>query len=430
MITQIRETASSTKMLRLSPLALVFAAGMGLVQEAQASTAANAIVRNTVTVNYQNANGTAQAALTATADVTVNLVRVAPTINTPADQTVEVAVTAPYSYLVTARANGDATYNLTQSTPGVPTAPQLTGGQRTITLSTASIVLGGTTTVSSVTFPAGSTAAVAVTVPRDQTSDASINQIAAGDTVVINVGGTDYNFTVSAVTDTTGVGTASLSLAPVVAPAAPIVVPVATIIGEQQPVTLSVTGNDPLPGTAPQYYVDVITTATDSVNAAATVSDTTVTTVLGLNVAVTKWVSNRGAAGTDAPGAGAGAAHPSNPIAGINYFATATANPGDVLEYLVEVTNTGTGTAKQVLVSDPVPQFTTFQAGTLSVDSGAGFAATTDADDGDRAESDGASVYAFPGGKVGGVGGALGDGTPGNVAGNATVRVKFQTKIQ
>jgi len=64
--------------------------------------------------------------------------------------------------------------------------------------------------------------------------------------------------------------------------------------------------------------------------------------------------------------------------------------PGTVLTYTVTVTNNGTGNATNVIITDAVPQYTTYQTGTIKTGATTGtLVARTDASDGDGARYDG-----------------------------------------
>ena len=78
-----------------------------------------------------------------------------------------------------------------------------------------------------------------------------------------------------------------------------------------------------------------------------------------------------------------------------------TANPGEELEYVIAVSNgAGAATATDVVISDPVPNFTTLSSN-IALDDGiapAGFVSTgTAAEDGDFAEVTGNVVYIYAG---------------------------------
>lgn len=78
------------------------------------------------------------------------------------------------------------------------------------------------------------------------------------------------------------------------------------------------------------------------------------------------------------------------PYLGLAKSVTPTGNqpPGTVLTYSVVVTNNGTGQAQNVVITDAVPTNTTYNSGTLIVDT----ASKTDADDTDEASCDGSTA--------------------------------------
>ena len=64
--------------------------------------------------------------------------------------------------------------------------------------------------------------------------------------------------------------------------------------------------------------------------------------------------------------------------------------PGTELTYTVEVTNSGTGTATNVVITDPVPQYTTYKTATIKTGSSLATLVTrTDDNDGDGGTFDG-----------------------------------------
>lgn len=65
--------------------------------------------------------------------------------------------------------------------------------------------------------------------------------------------------------------------------------------------------------------------------------------------------------------------------------------PGDALEYTVSFTNTGTDSATNVVLRDPIPASTTYLPGSLEITSGANSGAKTDATGDDQAELDSGS---------------------------------------
>jgi uncharacterized repeat protein (TIGR01451 family) len=116
------------------------------------------------------------------------------------------------------------------------------------------------------------------------------------------------------------------------------------------------------------------------------------------------------------------------------YAGGVTGNPGDILEYLIVVTKSASASnATGVKVSDPIPPFTTYVASSMSIDNaGTGtFTALNDSDsNGDAGETDGNTVYFYPG--TGGTDGAAGlnNGTGGTLGASAASRMKFRVTIQ
>lgn len=311
----------------LGSLALLALIAFGAPGQALASTAANAKITNTVTVNYQNTASVAQTPVSAQVDVTVTLVVTTPNISTPGDQTTAFGTPASYSYTLTATANGPATYNLGAT---VTAESGITGS--TAATDVGSLTLGATT------LAAATDGSATITVPYDGTSDGIVNGIAAGDTVVIN--GVAYTVDAGGITETPATNLATITLTSSV----PAGVAAGAVVGEQQSFTLTVTpANDP--AAQNNATITVQTTAQDSTNTAPAANDTTVTTVTvsDATLQVTKEVSVNGGA----------------------FTASATnAVPGDVLTYRIIVTNqSATANANSVVITDPAPQFTTYQAG-------------------------------------------------------------------
>lgn len=302
---------------------------------AEANTASNTAIINTATVNYRDAGGTSQTPVTATATVTVSLVPASPTLNAPADQNTTLAVAANYTYTITSNANGPDTYNLT--IPTKVNSANITGS--TAVPSATPISLGATTIFTPVTIAAAGP--TAITVPSDTVSNASVNGIASGATVVIN----GQTYAVASITDNasgtstitvTGNGTASALL------------PYGTVIGEQKSFTLAVTPTS-MNATTTNETITTTLSARDSGNVAVAATDVTVTTVPAANLTVTKEVSLNGTA----------------------WATTAAAPPGTLLYYRITVHNGGAGNATSVVITDPLTSYTTYSAGTAKRATGA-----------------------------------------------------------
>lgn len=400
----------------LRPMAAAIV-GAGLLVaggQAMATTAADATIRNTVTVSYADAGGNAQTPLLSSVDVTVNLVRANPILNAPADQSTDAATDAVYSYTITTAANGVATYNLT-----TPLAQSAGISGSTATALPASVTLGATTVASAVSIAAAGT--TVITVPRDNTVDGSINGLVVGDIVVI--GGQE--FLIAAIgADNVGPGTTTIT---VNGNGSVLNAAVGALVAERKTFSLTVD-----PGTVSDATVDqtitVTTTATDAIDGAYTSNDVTVTTVLSVGLTVQKLVRNStsGAAGT-----GTSVSYGGNTY----YPGGITGNPGDVLEYLIVVTKSATtASATQVRISDPVPPFTTYVANSLRLDNGSGLSVLNDSGaDGDAGETDNNTIYIYPGagGSDGGAGApGIGDGVGGSLGASDVSYALFQVSIQ
>lgn len=330
--------------LQFAAVALVVAVSVAMPQTASANTGAGALILNVVTVNYQDASGTTSYAETATSSVTVDLVVSAPTLTAPADQAVASGSTATYTYTVTATANGSDTYPISLA----PTVAATNATGVSVTSSVASITLGASVitaapTASTIEIPAGSD-----------------TNLLVGDIVV--VGGIDYEISVISANNqashtnasgTDGVAGTTTPEVPVTitlianaagsntAPTLPLLTAqIGNVVGEQGTFTVDVTATaGPASGNA---IVPVTTTLTTSGPGPLTTTDPTVTTFNGAILTITKEVS------TD----------------GLAFAATGTGQPGDTLTYRITVNNGGAGNATVVTVTDPMPLYTTYTAGT------------------------------------------------------------------
>lgn len=395
------------------PLAVATLLGAGLVTTlpAWATTAADTTIRNTVTVSYADAANTAQTPITAQVDITVNLVRANPLLNAPADITTDPATNANYAYTITNTANGLATYSVN----GAVTA-QSAGISGSTVGAVANITLGSTTVATGTTIAAGTT--TVVTVPRDNTSDSSINGLIVGDTVVIS----GQTFTVTAIgADTAGPGTTTVTLNNT---GAALVVTAGTLIAERKSFTISVDPG-PVSNASVDQTINVTTTATDTVDNTKTANDPTITTVASVGLTVSKLVRNV----TNAV-VGSGAVS----YGGNTYYAGGVnGNPGDVLEYMIVVSKSASASsATGVKISDPIPPFTTYVAASMRIDNTGGgtFTALNDNDsNGDAGETDGNTVYFYPG--TGGADGAAGlnNGTGGSLGASAGSHMLFRVNI-
>jgi uncharacterized repeat protein (TIGR01451 family) len=317
-------------------------------EAANAGTAANAQIINTVSVKYKDLALTDQPAVTATTTVTVLLVKSAANLSVASgSQTIAPNQTAPYTYTVTATANGPDTYTVNQ---GTITYSAASGVSATAALP-AAIPLGATSVSAG-----AAVGATAITVPGDGVSGASVNGIGANSFIVI--GGVEYQ--VASVTNTGGL-TATITLKATTPLTAAIslgdsVYERKTFPITVNPVAVTVTTNPVI--TVPIYVTNTASTDSNIVSTATTISVP--------NLTITKEVSNDG----------------------IAWAATASAIPTGTLYYRITVTNAGTTTANSVIVTDPLTIYTTYTAGSgrLLTNAGqaypAGGTALTDADTG------------------------------------------------
>lgn len=401
-------------------LATLVGAGMltlALPGQAAATTAANAVIRNTASVSYNDAGGNPQTAVTAATDVTVNLVTAHPTLSAPGDNTTPSGVATDYVYTIVNNSNGPDQYALTAA-DNLPQAG-ITSQSHVFrnagdTADITAIDLGATSVAA-----AALTGATAITVPNDGSGaggNTPVNGIAAGDTIVI--GGIAY-VVASTVDNATGTSTINLTgtLGADVA--------VGDQVGERG---TFISRTTPVATVNNSTYV-ITVTADDGATAGADPSDATTTTVLvtaALNVV--KYVQNISSV-VVCPGApaltvnldtglGAGA---------IDYCsAGVTGNPGQTLEYVIAVSNpAGGAAATNVVISDPVPAFTTKVADNIALSpAGGAFATNTDASGDDSAEMAGSTVKIYAG-----TGGSDTTDVGGSLAAGATTYGAFRVNI-
>jgi len=403
---------------KMATIAVIgFVASTVFVQgTAFATTAANAVISNTATVSWEDSNNLNPTSTTASVDVTVLLLEATPTLSQPTDQTVASNSPANYTYSITSNANGLDTYNLSSA-------------QGTVTGTLDSVTVGffddtGTTPITSIDLGATSVAtaallgATSITVPADgNDTDSSINGIEVNDTIAIGVN----TYTVSGITDNaTGTSTITLSSGLLAG------VSVATPIGEQAQFIFRVT-----PVTSTGATVDYTVSARDDANAQSAATDTTTTTVTfnAPNLTVTKYVRNI-TAGTTGAGSCINYDTGLNAAPGtLQYCVGATTGqPGDILEYVIEIVNSG-GQARDVIITDPVPAYTAYStANKMSLD---GTILNDDENGGDAGETDNATIYIYAGSTPGSDGAAgVGNGTGGTLNNGETTRGAFRVTIQ
>jgi hypothetical protein len=338
-------------------------------------SAGNTIIRNTVTVNYKDNVGTAQTAVTSTIDITVTTVAAAPTVLsiTPSPGSTDAAgATQAYTVMIRTNSNGPGAITIggADTCPGsniaCGTAPTVSGspiflGSTVIDpsdpqITTSPVIaIGGTITFK---VPNDGGVPTASAVSGGATGDGVINALKSGDIVYIYTGTTYYGpFTVGTVIDpAVGAGTT----------AAPGSVPLTNSSGasitltsiaygweilEAKSVTVTVTQGAVTNPALAANWVTTVTATMGGLNGTNTVT----TNAYAGQLTVQKYVRNVTAAVVGATPITLPAA-----IGGATYYQTGVSGkPGDILEYAVKITDTGTGNATVVIATDPVPTYST-----------------------------------------------------------------------
>ncbi|MCB1836490.1 MAG: hypothetical protein KDH99_02630 [Alcanivoracaceae bacterium] len=393
-------------------------AGAALLPGMALATAANTTITNTVTVNYTDAANNAQTPLEASVAITVNLVASAPLLTSPADVDPSTEDTdVDLTYTITSTANGPDTYNFSS-------ADTRTNMVADATFTTPGILLGATTVASPI-----AAAATVITVPFDgNDADSSVNGLEAGDTIVIDPTGAAEVATIDSIDESTG--TTSNTVTITLSAGTTGAFPYGTLIGERDDVIVTVTTDTITAGTSGTHSVLTTATSVDDNAVFTTQATATVITVRQPVLTITKFVRN------DTPATTFNPAVASITVDGVDYYlAGVTGNPGDTMQYLIMIDNSaaGAGAASNIVVSDPVPQFTSYQAGTIELDAtGTGvFVAQDDGDATDAAEFDGGAnvvyVYAGAAGSAGAAG--FGNGTGGTLAAGEISYIRFDVAI-
>lgn len=365
--------------------AFTIAASATLVSQAAeaalAGTAGNTLVRNTVTVNYSDAQSNPQTPVTATVDLTVNTVPATPTIlsYTPAAGSTDGSgSTQGYGVRIRTGSNGPGTVTLSaadtassnMSAYGAPPAllpSDLFLGATIIDPSDGNGTIADWASGGAVTFNVPNDGGI----PSDSATtggsvgDGIVNGLKAGDTVYLYSGSAWYGpFLVGSVGDVpvgSGATAAPCSLQLVNQGGA--LAGVATASGwqivEAKDAALTVTQGSVTDATAPSAWTTAITAA--MAGAPPATAPAVVTASHMGRVAIAKYVRN-----VTSPVAGSGAYTPPVEInAGRNtyYSAGVGGKPGDVLEYLAVLTDVGTGSAAVVYATDTLPAYTALVKG-------------------------------------------------------------------
>ncbi|WP_319405038.1 hypothetical protein [uncultured Desulfosarcina sp.] len=336
--------------------------------------AGNTVIRNTVTVNYQDGGGAAQTPISAAIDVIVNTIDVPPTVVSFSPLTGSTDGTgSTQAYTVTLRTNSNGPESiLLNAVDGNPTNIAISAILPS--LSSGSVFLGATVIDPSegkigtpTTINAGATIQFAV--PNDggvptngsttggSASDNVINGLAVGDVVYIHEGTTHYGpFSITAVSDpSVGSGAtavpgnvtlhndsgASITFTPLAG----------CMILEESTVTLTVTQGvvaDPLIAASWE------TTVTASMNGQNGTALVTTNAARG-SLLVSKYVRNV----TNDNGTGATRTIAIDTTNYTFYNSGVNGDPGDTLEYALVIENTSLGMTQGVVAIDQVPAYTT-----------------------------------------------------------------------
>lgn len=381
-----------------------------LPQFAHAALPANTQIINSATLSYND--GVSAQTATSSVTVTVALVPAAPGIVTGGNQTTQYTgddTELTNTFYVTATSNGPDQYTLT---PNLVSATNTTGASVSLTSPTSPAWIGATITLT------GSTDTI-LNVPSDGTGpDAVVNYIAVDDTVVVS----GEVRTVTAVSDPGGSGTATITLDSALSSA-----PAAGVLVAER-ITVSVLAES---GTITTSGTSIVVTKTLT---ATSVTDTDETTTSG-NVTdtytsglatFTKYVRN-----VTTPVVGATALQfPAG--TGPTYYRTGvTALTGEVLEYLIVVENSGSGSISSCVVTDNLPvTYSTFNTTPYS-----GSTAVTYYDESDVASyltagaGDDAATWASPTLTVN-VGTGATSAAGGSIVAGELVHVLYQVTVQ
>jgi uncharacterized repeat protein (TIGR01451 family) len=358
---------------------LITAPGVGATDY---GVGAGAKILNTVQIDYKDASGTTPYSANASTYVTVNLVKAAPTFSgrptsgapgktaaCPSNLTIDSGAHQTYLIALTANANGGDSYSLTSNFGTVTNmaSDQVTwstmrnDGTNTITTGSPSSVVLGASVIQA-------NDATTISIPGGSTLAAAIQTNAAGYKVLV-VNGVDYkvdSITTGTAPSNTHVGATPYNDLGTATPEALAVISLSantfganatpsfgtnalkgTVAAEQILIRLDYTG---VVGSTPgadgivEFYMT-------SDNGATSCHITT--TFHASNMMVEKYVTNCG------PSAGSCG----------SFTASATGNPGDILEYEVLVHNAGSSVAASVKAKDAIPIYTTLVCGAAGLGS-------------------------------------------------------------
>ena len=304
--------------------------------QALATTGGGATIHNAATMSFSGGQ------VTASVDVEVLTIGTAPTI-TSETVTANAGDSVTVTYTITGNSNGSDIYDLTVSTNDTDV-----GAPSSLTITPPQVTLAG-----SVTSRPSQPGTIFI-------AAGSEDNLAPGDTVRINIGGTDYFYTVDSVTPGTPASTTGNTTTPETPTAvaltpqasAPAIiagnVPVGTQVGEVQTFTVELDAGTPTtPGTPGEHEIVVDGTAAapgpggpgdvitfDNIGGGSV-------TVLSGSATLIKEVRNVTDGGA---------------------FATTgvTARTGDVLEYRLTAGTIPTENIAGAVITDSIPEFTAY----------------------------------------------------------------------
>jgi hypothetical protein len=348
----MRSIKSLVVLSALAVLALAFSAG-----NAFANVAANTQIVNKATLTY--AGGTAESAVVT---VTVSLVAAQPTVTlktgTDAVYTGPNTPTISDTLTVTANANGPATYTIA---PSVTNSTNVTSSTpATVNASATNITLGASVTT-------GNSGTTYIIVPAGLVAGNTVNGIGVGSLIVFTSNGSEHPVTVTGITANATAGTYTISWDSSQALLSTDIPPAGTQVGERKSVSLVVSpGMAQTLGTAITVEVTAAVSLPGASKSVTTTPLNTWTTTVP-NVSVRKYVRN-----VLSPVVGTGAYTPSVAFDGsatlpTYYGVGVIGKTGDILEYVVIATNTGTTDLTGCAISDLIPiAYVTFYPGQYS----------------------------------------------------------------
>lgn len=393
-------TSSGTVRTLLTALA-VTAFGMAAfavtANAAVQGSAGNTIIRNTVSVAYSDAGGAAQTAVTAKVDITVTTVNAAPTIKavTPSPgSTGATGATQVYAVEIVTNSNGpgsislsaaDGTANnitLSATTPSVAAPGSVFLGSSVIDptdakLGAAQSIAAGANITFNIPNDGGVPLDTATTGgPGGGSARTTMNALAVSDTVYIYDGTTYYGkFSVTAVTAPAVAATGTISngtitLQNISGSTATFTPAYGWMIVESKTVNVTVTQGAI---TTPTSAASWVTTFTGNMGGQTGTGSVTTNATSGL-LSVAKYVRNV----TTAVTGGTSVTPPINGGTATFYQTGISGKPGDIMEYLYVITNSGTGSVKAVVATDAVPTYTTLRSSsaTYGVDASGGATGT------------------------------------------------------